>query len=81
MSEIAQKPVTTAYVIRTKVNEVNEVFRQEHVSGSGNAAIFRSVSRGWFLLLEGSYEALHVGFEKPVFEAGDEVEIIVRRAR
>ena len=70
-----------AYIMRTRVNEVNEVHRQEHVSGAGPEAVFRSVSRGWFLLLEGSYEALHVGFDKPELEPGDEIEIVIRKPR
>jgi hypothetical protein len=35
---------------------------------------------GWFMLLEGSWESLHVGGEKPDgFSVGDEVEVIIRR--
>lgn len=67
------------YKVRTKVIELNEVFRKDYVSGHGPDAIFESVSRGWFVLLEGSYEALHLGFEKPNLAPGDEVEIIIRR--
>lgn len=69
----------TSYVIRTKVLEVKEVFRKEHVSGAGPDAVFHDVSRGWFVLLEDSYEALHVGFEKPGLVPGDPIEIIIRK--
>lgn len=35
---------------------------------------------GWFMLLEGSWEALYVGGTKPeALEIGDEVEVIIRR--
>ncbi len=33
------------------------------------------VSRGWFVHLSGSYEAIHVGDEKPAFEVGQPVTI------
>jgi hypothetical protein len=35
---------------------------------------------GWFMLLEGSWEALYVGGSHPEgLEVGDEVEVIIRR--
>ena len=67
------------YVIRTKVLEVKEVFRKEHISGAGKDADFREVSRGWFVLFEDSYEALHVGHEQPKLAPGDSIEILIRK--
>jgi len=71
--------LSVSYVIRTTVLEVKEVFRKEHVSGAGPEAVFRDVSRGWFLLLEDSYEAIHVGHEKPGLAPGDQIEILIRK--
>jgi len=35
--------------------------------------------RGWFMLLDGSWESLYVGSEKPDgFAIGDEVEVIIQ---
>lgn len=31
------------------------------------------------MLLEGSYEALHIGFEKPAFHVGDRVKITMEK--
>lgn len=79
--EPTPKPLGQAYIIRTKVTKVDELFEQIHVSGVGKEAVFKKQSRGWFLLLEGSHEALHVGFEKPTFNPGDKVEIVIRKDR
>ena len=36
--------------------------------------------RGWFMLLEGSWESLYVGHEPPQgFGVGDEVEVFIRK--
>lgn len=69
----------THYLIHTTVVEVNEIFRKEHVRGAGPEAEFRDVSRGWFAILEGSYEALHLGMEKPELKAGDKIELRIRK--
>ena len=61
------------------VEDVAERFRSEYVSGKYPDAIFRSVSMGWFLHLEGSYEALGLGPDKPDFQVGDKVEIIIQK--
>jgi hypothetical protein len=41
---------------------------------------FEYEDMGWFILLEGSWEYLYVGGEKPEgFSVGDEVEVIIQR--
>lgn len=71
--ESAQTKVN--YVVYTKVNRVEECFRQEHVGGVGKDAHFERVSLGWFLFLEGSYEGLQMGKTKPDFAWNDKVKI------
>lgn len=65
----------TRYVINTKVVKVEEKFDTIHVSGFGANVVQRQESKGWFVYLQGSYEALHLGYEKPAFAHGDAVRI------
>ena len=71
----------TRYTINSRVVGLEEHFVPAYVIGSGvgKEAQFVSKSHGWFLFLEGSYEALHVGFEKPAFEKGDAVKITLEK--
>jgi hypothetical protein len=47
-------------------------------AGDGN---FEAVKEdlGWFMLLEGSSERLHVGMEKPEFAVGDRVKVTIAK--
>lgn len=67
------------YLIRTKVIEVREQFDREYISGHGYDAKFGQKSRGWFVYFQGSYEALHVGAEKPDLKEGDDILITIER--
>lgn len=69
----------TRWVINSKVTDIREESSREYVKGIGNEAIFKEVSKGWFLYLEGSHEALHVGMEKPELEKGDRVKITLEK--
>ena len=62
-----------------KVLAIEEKFRQDYVSGTGADTIYNSVSLGWFVLYEGSYEALFAGTEKPDLAVGDTVTIRIRK--
>ena len=57
------------------VRSVVEHFEKVHVSGSGADAVFKSVSRGWFVAFDGSYEANHFGETEPDLKVGDIVRI------
>lgn len=63
----------------SKVVSVERHDKRVHVRGFGEDAEFRLVDRGYFMLLEGSYEALHIGFEKPAFHVGDRVKITMEK--
>lgn len=67
------------YVIYTKIVEVEEHFVPAYISGFGAEAVFENRSKGWFLYLEGSYEALHVGKEKPELQKGDRIKITLEK--
>lgn len=64
------------YLQRRKVVSVKEWLDRQHVSGSGADAIFRTVSKGWFVYLLGG-DNFYVGHEKPLFKAGDHVNLIL----
>lgn len=61
--------------ILTTVVKVWEQHDKVHVTGTGSEAVFRKVSRGWFVQFAGSYESLFFGQEKPNLEEGDKVKI------
>lgn len=67
------------HVIYTKVCEVEEEFQPCYISGIGKDAIFENRSKGWFVYLEGSYEALLVGKEKPDLQKGDRIKITLEK--
>jgi hypothetical protein len=67
------------YTIRTRVLKLEERHVSRYISGFGDSATFQDVSIGWFLHLEGSYEALFLGMEKPGMQTGDEVKITLEK--
>jgi hypothetical protein len=69
------------YIIQTKVKRVEERFKLVHIGGVGKEALFETVSRGWFAVFEGSWEALGLGSEKPPLDPGDEIIISIQRSK
>lgn len=65
--------------VRTIAKIVEERFESKHVTGYGNTAVFKNVSRGWFIVLDGWPSALWLGNEKPAISSGDQVEITIAR--
>ena len=66
-------------VFHSKVVDVRERKIDRYISGIGDEAIFTEIGRGWFVLLDGSHEALHVGMEKPELVKGDRVKITLEK--
>ena len=69
------------YIIHSKVEAVEEIKGKKHISGVGPDAIFEEHSKGWFVYLRGSYEAIYVGATKPALAAGDAVEISIQKRK
>lgn len=72
-------------VIHSKVVDVRElrqVIRAQRADphDPSSAVQTTEINLGWFIRMEGSWEALHVGFEKPEFEKGDKVQIRISKA-
>lgn len=67
------------YIFETKVKQIYEQKDKRHISGFGSDAVFEDISRGWFALLEGSWEALHLGKDKPELKPGDKIKVIIER--
>lgn len=67
------------WVINATVTNVEEHFVPVYLGGVGDNAKFEDRSRGWFVYLQGSHEALHVGMEKPNLEKGDKVRITLEK--
>lgn len=77
--EPVEAKVKVRYLIPTTVTLVEERFRRVHLHGAGDAAQFREESLGWFVWLEGSYEMLGVGPEKPALAIGDRIRITIEK--
>jgi len=63
----------------SKVISVNRESKDKYEYGVGEHAVFSKVDLGYFMLLEGSHESLHIGFDKPEFRAGDRVSVTIER--
>jgi len=63
----------------SKVVSIESHIREVYDHGIGEEARFRHDNLGYFMLLEGSYEALHIGFTTPVFKIGDRVKITIEK--
>lgn len=52
-------------------------FKKRVVRGrmEGDKAVLDEEDLGWFVLLDGSHEFLHVGTEKPDFSVGQQVTV------
>lgn len=71
--ESAQAKVVHTFF--SHVHAVEEKFNKLWVCGVGENAVFKDVSRGWFVLYTNSWEWLYIGTEKPSFKVGDRVKI------
>lgn len=73
--------MTQVVYIETRVKRVWEQIEKVYVNGTGNSAVFESVSRGWFVAFQGSYEALFFGEERPEFQPGDRIKITFEKIK
>lgn len=67
------------YVINTRVVRVFCHTERVYVSGSGPETVFTKKEIGWFMALEGSYEALYMGKIEPTWKPGDTVKITLEK--
>lgn len=71
--------MTERIIIPTTITAIEEHKQQDYVSGVGDSATFKERSLGWFLFLQGSHEAIHVGMEKPDLRVGDKMKITIEK--
>jgi hypothetical protein len=71
--------VPIRYVVHSTVVKVEERFTRDYVDGIGDNARFTERSLGWYVYLQGSYEALHVGASKPAWAFRDRVKITIEK--
>ncbi len=55
----------------SRVIAIEEKFRDKWIGGVGEEAKFESLSQGWFIGLEGSYEYIYAGTTRPNIKVGD----------
>lgn len=63
------------YVVYSKVRKVEKAVDKHYLSGIGPDAIFEDRPMGYYLYLEGSYEAIYLGHEEPKLKPGDKIKI------
>lgn len=62
----------------SKIKKIERVQRLKSAWREGDEIKTKYEDKGWFILLEGSWEALYVGEEEPKgFRVGDEVEVTI----
>ena len=71
--------MTIKYVMFTTVVDVTQHVEQKWKGGVGEKAVFEPIPRGYYVHMEGSYEALHVGPEMPDIRTGDRIKITVEK--
>jgi|KBSMisStaDraftv2_1062788.scaffolds.fasta_scaffold581121_3 hypothetical protein len=69
------------YIIYSTVARIERRSSKVWLKGMGEHATFREEDLGWYVLLRGSYEALHVGYEEPTWKVGEKVKITLERTK
>lgn len=64
-----------------KVQSVKENLSKKWIGGFGETARFDEVSKGWFVCLEGSHEAIYAGPSKPNIQVGDLANVSISFSR
>lgn len=67
------------YIFETTVLSIKQAKQKNWVSGTGENAKFEEVSMGWYVHLDGSFEGLYLGVEKPELNPGDEIRITLEK--
>jgi hypothetical protein len=70
-----------SYRIKTKVKKVYQEEVRSNWRKTGEKTECDTKYGGWYVSLEGSYESLYLGDEKPVFEPGMDVYITISQAK
>ena len=65
------EPAQASLVFRARVIAVEEKYLKRWLGGVGLEAKFADEPRGWYIGLEGSYEFLYAGGNKPNVKVGD----------
>jgi hypothetical protein len=68
----------TNYTYRTKVAKIEEKFDRTNWRKVNGESICDRVSRGWYLLMEGSRESIYIGTDKPDLRVGQTIEVILK---
>ncbi len=76
--ESAQKAIRM--IFNTSVRGLTEEVQRVYLKGVGESATFEDRSKGWFIHLTGSNEAIHVGYDKPNITVGAAVKVIIEVA-
>jgi hypothetical protein len=67
---------------KSKIKKIEHKTRIKSAWKEGDEIKTEEESLGWFMLLNGSWEYLHVGYEKPTgFEVGDAVVVTIAKEK
>ena len=74
-----QRHKMTKIAFYSRIVKIEKRIASEWISGVGDNAKFREIDRGYFMTLEGSHESIHIGFDDPMFKAGERIKITFER--
>jgi hypothetical protein len=76
-----EMPTKVVWTFTTRVKSVSRRTTQRYIPGSGlgKDARFRELDLGWYVHLDGSQEALHLGAEQPELAPGDSIKVTLER--
>jgi hypothetical protein len=66
----------------SRIKKIEHVRRVKSAWRDGDEIRTEYEDRGWYMLLDGSWESLYVGGEKPDgFNVGDEIEVVIKHKK
>lgn len=66
------------YIAATQIAKIEQRYRKQYISGVGDKAVVEDISTGWWIVTAAPEPyAVCVGDEKPSFEVGQEVKLIL----
>ena len=68
----------TNYVFKSKVLKIEQKSRVLRAWKEGDDVKTDIEQLGWFMLLEGSFESIYMGEEKPAFGVGQSVTVTIK---
>lgn len=69
------------YVVFSHILSIEKHIQKKWIGGVGDNAKFNDVDGGYYMWLDGSHEAIFIGHEEPVLNAGDRIRVTFERVK